>query len=87
MQSDVKAFVLIKTRPTTAKATVHEVKKVDGVTEAEALWGIYDAVAVVEARNLDELDIIVCHRIKTIETIVDTVTLICKNPKIPDTPS
>jgi len=84
MMGSIKAYVLIKTKPATAKATVKKLREIDGVVEADPLWGMYDAIAVVKAQNLDELDIIVCHRIKVIETIIETMTLICKSMQIPD---
>lgn len=83
----IRAYVLIKTKPGTAKRTIREVSKVNGVLSSDALWGMYDGIAIVEAGGLNELDEIVCHNIKLIENVKDTMTLINKDLEIPDSPN
>jgi len=82
----IEAYVLIKTKPATAKGVAQKINKIKGVNSAYAMWGLFDIVAHVQAKDLDNLDILVCHKIKRITNIVDTNTMICKNKDIPDKP-
>lgn len=83
----IRAYVLIQSVKQTAKQTVNDVLKIPGVVQADALWGINDAIAVVEADDLDHLDEIICHKMKDTKicpTIGTTATMIAKNLSIPD---
>jgi DNA-binding Lrp family transcriptional regulator len=45
------------------------------ITESHTLFGGYDIVARVEAENYEKLGDIVLNKIRTIEGVMDTVTL------------
>lgn len=82
----IRAYVLIQSKLQAAKETVNAISKIPGVVQADALWGLNDAIAVVEADDLDHLDRIVCHQMKGCSTIHTTATMIAKNLSIPDKP-
>lgn len=80
----IRAYVLIQSVKQEAKKTVAAVKRIRGVVQADALWGLNEAIAVVEADDLDDLDRIVCHQMKALAEIQTTATMIAKNLDIPD---
>lgn len=84
----LRAYVLMDCEKMKAKDVVNELKsykfKSGRIIEADALWGLYDVISLVEADDLDNLDDMVCHEIKNPEifpSIVKTITCICKKPK------
>ena len=79
---NLKAYVLIDCKPRTSKSIVQNLFKIDGVVEADALWGRYEIIAVVKVRDLDELEHVVCDQIKAINGITNTMTSICKKKNI-----
>ena len=70
------AFVLINTE-TGSEADVLEVlKKVEGVDEAFAVFGVYDIIARVKSDSMDRLKDIVTFRIRRIDKVSSTLTMI-----------
>ena len=49
------AFVFINTEPASMPAVLKKVKAVEGVEEAEMVYGIYDIVAKVKTETMDQL--------------------------------
>lgn len=70
----MKAYVLIKVCAGELKAVVHDLCKVNGVTEAHMTFGPYDAVAVLEAADLAKLGAITASEIQSIPGVVQTLT-------------
>ncbi len=58
------AFVLINTEIGSESDVLKELKKVEGVEEASAVYGVYDIVARVKADTMDKLKEIVTWRIR-----------------------
>ncbi|MGP3666964.1 MAG: Lrp/AsnC ligand binding domain-containing protein [Candidatus Bathyarchaeota archaeon] len=71
----IRAFVLITTKPGTSEEVV-KARKVRGVKLANSTFGRFDAVVVVEAKNLEELKKIVYEMIEKLPNIIRTETLI-----------
>lgn len=69
----IKTYVLIQVDPGKAARVVEALLKVTGVISAEGVTGPYDAVAVGEARNLDELSRRVVADIQAIEGVIRTL--------------
>ncbi|MFP3232748.1 MAG: Lrp/AsnC ligand binding domain-containing protein [Sulfolobaceae archaeon] len=71
----VKAYVLIVTTVGKETDVANEAKKINGVKEANPVYGEYDVVVEINAENLDELNKIIAQ-IRKNSAILRTVTLI-----------
>ena len=70
------AFVLINTELDSSIADVlKDLKKVEGVDEAFAVYGVYDIIARVGAESMDKLKEIVTCSIRRIDTVRSTLTM------------
>lgn len=72
----MKAYVLIKIRSGEAKAVVGELRKTNGVIEANMTFGPYDAVAVIEALDIGSLGSVIASSIQPIPGVDQTLTCI-----------
>ena len=71
------AFVLIKTEIGSSIADVlKDLKKVEGVDEAFAVYGVYDIIARARAESMDKLREIVAWRIRRVDNVRTTLTMI-----------
>jgi len=71
-----KAFVLINVESGTEEEVVSELKKVEGVEEAYYSYGVYDIISKVKADSMDKLKDMVTRRIRTLDRVRSTLTLI-----------
>lgn len=71
----VKAYVLLVTAIGRESEVTNEMKKIQGVKDANPVYGEYDAVVEVEVNSLDELNKVVSI-IRKNPNIIRTVTLI-----------
>ena len=71
-----KAFVLINVESGTEEEVVSELKKVEGVEEAYYSYGVYDIISKVKADSMDKLKEMVTRRIRTLDRVRSTLTLI-----------
>jgi len=69
------AFVLINTELGSETDVLKDVKKVAGVEEVYAVYGTYDIVAKVKAETMDRLKEIVTVRIRKVNNVRATLTL------------
>ncbi len=70
----MKAYVLIKIRSGEVKQVVAGLQKIEGVTEAHATFGPYDAIAEVETSDVTTLGLITASRIQPIPGVEQTLT-------------
>ena len=70
------AFVLINTEMGTIGDVLKELTNIEGVKEAYSLYGVYDVVAKVEAGNMNDLKDIVTWRIRRLNKVRSTLTMI-----------
>jgi DNA-binding Lrp family transcriptional regulator len=70
------AFVLINTEIGSEADVLGTLKKVDGVDEAFAVYGVYDIIARVKADTMDKLKEIVTWRIRRLDKVRSTLTMI-----------
>ncbi len=71
------AFVLINTEIGSSIAGIlKDLKKVEGVDEAFAVYGVYDVIARVRAESMDKLNEIVTWHIRTLDKVRTTLTMI-----------
>ena len=75
-----KAFVLINTEIGSEADVLATMKKVEGVDEAFAVYGVYDIVATVKADTMDKLKEIVTWRIRRLDKVRSTLTMIVVEP-------
>jgi DNA-binding Lrp family transcriptional regulator len=71
-----KAFVLINTEIGSEADVLKDLKKVEGIIEAHAVYGVYDIVARVEADTMDKLKEIVTWRVRRLDKVRSTLTMI-----------
>ena len=69
-----KAFVLIETVVGRTKEVVTSVKQLEGVKSVDTVTGPYDIIAIIEAKNLNEIGDLVTGKIHPIVGISRTVT-------------
>ena len=53
-----------------------DLKKIEGVEEAYAVYGVYDIIAKVGAETMDKLKEIVTWRIRRLDKVRSTLTMI-----------
>lgn len=79
----MKAYVLMNTELAKEEEVVKELMKIEGVREAYALYGIYDVIAEVEAESMEKIREIVLTRIRRLENVRTTITLITMGQTFP----
>jgi DNA-binding Lrp family transcriptional regulator len=70
----IRAYILIQSQVGASAEVVRDVAQIKGVTSGEAVTGPYDVIALVEARNLDELGRLVVGTLQAIEGVTRTLT-------------
>ncbi|MEM2320675.1 MAG: Lrp/AsnC ligand binding domain-containing protein [Candidatus Bathyarchaeia archaeon] len=75
MRKILRAFVLVKMKPGTSEEIVRS-RRIRGVKMANSVIGRYDAVVVVEANSLEELQKIIYEMIEQHPNVTRTETLI-----------
>lgn len=75
------AFVLINTEIGSEADVLRDLKKVEGVEEAYAVYGVYDIIARVKAETMDKLKEIVTWRVRRLDKVRSTLTMIVVEEK------
>ncbi len=70
------AYVLINVELESEREILDELRKIEGVKEAHALYGVYDIVAKVEAETTDKLRKTVTWKIRRLNKVRSTITMI-----------
>ncbi|MEE8322780.1 MAG: Lrp/AsnC ligand binding domain-containing protein [Candidatus Bathyarchaeia archaeon] len=70
------AFVLINTNMGSMEETLKDLNKISNVKEAHLVYGVYDIVAKVEAESMTKLKEIVTWKIRRLETVKSTLSMI-----------
>jgi len=72
-----RAFVLINTDyGVDDDIIVDELKKIEGISEAYRIYGIYDILVKVEARTIEQIREVVSRKLKNIKNIKSTITMV-----------
>lgn len=71
----IRAFVLVTMKPGTSEEIVRS-RRIRGVKIANSVLGRYDAVLVVEAKNLQDLKRIIYEMVEQHPNVLHTETLI-----------
>jgi DNA-binding Lrp family transcriptional regulator len=69
------AFVLINTETGLVRDVLKNLKKVEGVDEAFIIYGVYDIIAKISAKSMDQLNEIVTRHIRKIGKVRQTLTM------------
>ena len=72
----VKAYVLVVTDPGKTRRVKQALRDVPGITELHEVMGPYDLVVEIEVANLQEIPPILGEKIRTIEGIESTTSLV-----------
>ena len=70
------AFVLINTDMGSEAGVGQEIQKIDEVKEVYGVYGVYDLVVRIEAETLQELKDAISNKIRTLENVRSTLTMI-----------
>jgi DNA-binding Lrp family transcriptional regulator len=70
----VSAYVFIEISQGKAKDLVEKIAKIEGVTRAHVVTGPYDAIAFVEAGDINSLGAMVVSQIQFLEGVIRTQT-------------
>jgi DNA-binding Lrp family transcriptional regulator len=77
----MKAYILISTRPGTSLEVVQRIKdKIKEVVVGDAIFGRYDAILVIEAPALENINQIVYKVIEKDPNVIRTETSIVLSP-------
>ena len=77
----MKAYILLSTKPGTSLEVVQRIKeKVNEVIVADAIFGRYDAIVVLEAPALENINQVVYKIIERDQNVIRTETSIVLSP-------
>lgn len=70
-----RAYVLINTESGCEDKVLKQLKKIGGLEEAYVSYGVYDLIVKVKAQEMSALKEIVTHKIRALEDVRSTLTL------------
>jgi DNA-binding Lrp family transcriptional regulator len=73
----VQSYVFIDTRNPGPKLIVKEIRKIPGVTRADALFGVPDIIALVEGEDIAAMDAAI-DAIVEIDGVIDSETKVVR---------
>jgi DNA-binding Lrp family transcriptional regulator len=71
----ISAVVLINIDVGEENKVLEEIKKVDGVEEAHALWGVYDLMVKIKVNSIDRLKEIIKSGLRQLSGVSNILTL------------
>ncbi len=72
----VKAYVMFKVSSGSEREICRKISNFDEVLEASIIYGEYDLIAKIHAKDLDTLEEFLTDKIRTIPSVVLTSTMI-----------
>jgi len=72
------AFVMMNVKAGTDRGVVRELRRLEGVKEVYEVYAVYDILALVETETMEELNDLVNSRMRKIENITSTNTVIAE---------
>jgi DNA-binding Lrp family transcriptional regulator len=70
----MKAYVLINIRPGEIREVVRQLRRTEGILEANMTFGPYDTVAILDVSDVSQLGKIVSQDIQPIPGVTHTIT-------------
>ncbi|NLF87950.1 Lrp/AsnC family transcriptional regulator [Candidatus Bathyarchaeota archaeon] len=71
-----QAFVLINVESGAEEEVVNILKKIEGIEEAYYSYGVYDIISKVKADSMENLKDLVTRKVRTLNRVRSTLTLI-----------
>jgi len=71
-----EAFVLINAEAGSETEILEALRKIENVKDAHGVYGVYDIVARVEAESLDQLKEVITWKIRRLDKVRSTLTMI-----------
>jgi DNA-binding Lrp family transcriptional regulator len=69
------AFVMINAELGSEKALIKELRSIEGVVEANEVYGVYDIVVKVDLPTMDRLKETISRRIRSLSGVRSTLTM------------
>ncbi len=76
----MKAYVLINVRTGSINEVVRNLRRLEGVIDANMTFGPYDAIAVVETSDVNRLGHLIATQMQPIPGVLDTLTCLVVEP-------
>jgi len=73
---EMKAYVLINTELGQEKSILEALNMVETVSQIHTVYGVYDLIVEVEAESMDRLKEIILNKVRRIEHVKNTITLL-----------
>ena len=70
------AFVFINTEPASMPEVLKKIKTVEGVKEAEMVYGVFDIIVKVKTETMEQLKQIITFKIRMLPNVLTTNTLL-----------
>jgi DNA-binding Lrp family transcriptional regulator len=70
------AFVLLNVETGKEPEVIHSLQEISEVKESYLIYGVYDVIARVEIENMKEIKEVIGSKIRKIENVRSTLTLI-----------
>ena len=71
-----RAFVLINVEAGSEDEVLRDLRKIEGVEEAYFSYGVYDVIIKIQAGTMENLKDMVTRRVRALEKVRSTLTLI-----------
>jgi DNA-binding Lrp family transcriptional regulator len=71
----ISAVILVNTQVGEESKVLECIKRVEGVEEAHALWGIYDLFVKIKAQSVDKLKEIIKFSLRQLAGVSNVLTL------------
>jgi len=73
---EMKAYVLVNTELGQEKSILEALNLVETVSRIHTVYGVYDLIVEVEAESMDRLKEIILNKVRRIEHVKNTITLL-----------
>lgn len=74
------AYVFINAETDTLKEVLSDLRKITGVEEAHAVYGVHDVVVKVKADSINKLKKTIISRVRKVNNVHTTLTMIVVEP-------
>lgn len=69
------AFILINSELGKEESLIKELRDIDGIKEVHYVYGVYDIIAKVEAKNMGKLIEMIAFKIRRLRDVRSTLTM------------
>ena len=74
----IRAYVLLTVESGEEDNVLNELAKIKGVEKSYFSWGVYDIISIVKVESLELLKTLSTNKIRSINQVKSTLTLIIK---------